>query len=156
MYGQFNSVSILFGMGRHKIYARCLFVEATLTVVGLMVLLPRFGLWGAAWLAAVLMIINRAVIVCILAARELEINPVEYALRIYAVPTALGAAAFLFLLVLKRAWIPGRTWGQAAVAAALMGIPYAALVYRFCLAEHHREMVRHKLYSLIKKALPAH
>jgi len=145
MFGQFNSISILFGMGRHKIYARCLLAEAVLTVVGMMYVLPRFGLWGGACFAASLMVANRAIVACLLAAHELEVNPLEYAARIYAVPTALGAAALLFLLALKRTWIPGHTWGQAIGAGLLMIVPYTALVYRFCLAEHHREMIRDKL-----------
>jgi O-antigen/teichoic acid export membrane protein len=150
MFGQFNSISILFGMGRHKVYARCLLVEAILTVAGMMVVLPRFGLWGGAWLVSSLMVVNRTIVVCLLAARELEINPLQYAVRIYTMPAALGTGALLFLLALKRTWIPGRTWGQALLAGLLMGIPYAALVYRFCLAGHHREMVRDKVRALFK------
>ena len=148
MLGQFNSVSILFGMGRHQAYARCLLAEAIFTVAGMMVVLPRFGLWGGAWVVAVLMVVNRAVVVCVLAARELGINPFEYAARIYAIPTALGMAAFLFLVVLKRTCIAGRTWGQAILAGLLMTIPYLALTYRFCLAGHHRELVRGRLRAL--------
>lgn len=153
MYGQFNSVSILFGMGRHKVYARCLLVEAILTVAGMMYLLPRYGLWGAAWLAAVLMFVNRAVIVCILAARELEVNPFVYAARIYSIPMSLGAGAVALLTVLKRTWIPGQSWRQAIAAGVLMGIPYTALAYRFCLAGHHREMLREKVRALWWRAI---
>jgi O-antigen/teichoic acid export membrane protein len=155
MFGQFNSVSILFGMARHQTYARCLLGEAILTVVGMMFVLPRYGLWGGVWLVAILMLVNRAVIVCLLASRELEINPLEYAARIYTVPTLLGAGATLFLLALKRTWIPGRTWGQAFLAVVLMAIPYTLLVYRFCLVEHHREMVRNKLRSILRMPQPA-
>jgi O-antigen/teichoic acid export membrane protein len=153
MHGQYNSVSILFGMGRHKIYARCLFVEAILTVAGMMFLLPRYGLWGGAWLVASLMVVNRSIIVCLLTAWELEINPFEYAARIYSIPMALGAAALLFLMALKRTWIPGNNWRQAILAALLMGIPYAALAYRFCLAGHHRELLRGKVRSVVAKVL---
>ena len=153
MYGQFNSVSILFGMGRHKGYARCLFVEAILTVVGMMILLPRYGLWGAAWLATVLMFVNRAVIVCLLASRELAINPLVYAARIYTAPTVLGAAAVVFLTALKRAWLPGQNWRQTILAGLLMGIPYTALAYRFCLAGHHRQMIQYKVRGLLAKTL---
>ncbi len=154
MFGQFNSVSILFGMGRHKTYARCLFGEAILTVAGMMIVLPRYGLWGAAWLVALLMVLNRAVLVCLLAARELDINPIEYAARIYSMPSALGAGAFLFLLALKRTWLPGRNWGQSILAGFLMAIPYTALVYRFCLTDYHREMVRSKLRALRNRHRP--
>jgi O-antigen/teichoic acid export membrane protein len=152
MFGQFNSVSILFGMGRHKTYSRFLLAESVLTALGLMVVLPRYGLWGGAWVVSLLMLLNRAVLVCLLASRELGINALEYAARIYAMPTTLGTGGFLLLMALKRSWIPGRTWGQVILAAALMGIPYALLTYRFVLAGHHREMVRGKALSLLGAA----
>ena len=152
MFGQFNSVSILFGMGRHKTYSWFLLAESLLTALGLMVVLPRYGLWGGAWLVSLLMLLNRAVLVCLLASRELGINALEYAARIYTMPTALGTGAFLLLMALKRSWIPGRTWGQVVLAAMLMGIPYALLTYRFSLAGHHREMVRGKALSLLAAA----
>jgi hypothetical protein len=125
-------------------------MEAILTVLGMMILLPRFGLWGGAWLVATLMVINRAVIVCLLASRELEVNPVKYALQIYALPTAFGTAAFLFLLAIKRAGIAGHNWREIISAGLLMGIPYVALVYRFCLAGHHRELIRDRVLALVR------
>ena len=143
--GQFNSVSILFGMGRHKIYSRCLLAEAVITAVGMAFVLPRYGLYGGAILAASTMIANRTIVVCFLVCRELKIGFFGYAAKIYLLPVSIAAAATVFLLWLKRVWLPGRTWGQIALAAALMLIPYAALTFRFCLAGHHRDFVRSRL-----------
>ena len=53
MAGQFNSSSILFGLGIHKRYAHGLMVEAALMVAGLLVVVPLWGIEGAAWLTAI-------------------------------------------------------------------------------------------------------
>src|SRR5262249_37956037 len=46
---QFNSSSLLFGVGRHGGYARGLMVEAVVYVLALYWAVPRFGILGAAW-----------------------------------------------------------------------------------------------------------
>jgi O-antigen/teichoic acid export membrane protein len=138
--GQFNSVSILFGMGRHKIYSRCLLAEALITAGGMALVLPRYGLYGGAILAASAMIANRTIIAGFLVCRELKIGFLSYAAKIYALPVSIGTGVTVFLYWIKRLWIPGRTWGQISLAATLMLIPYAAVTFRFCLAEHHREL----------------
>ncbi len=143
--GQFNSVSILFGMGRHKIYSRCLLAEALITAGGMAIVLPRYGLYGAALLAASMMILNRTFGVCFLVCRELKTNFFSYAAKIYALPVLFAAAATVFLFQLKRLWIPGRNWFQIVLAGVLMLIPYGALTFRFCLAEHHREVILNRL-----------
>jgi O-antigen/teichoic acid export membrane protein len=56
---QFNSASILFGLGRHQAYSKTLLAEAILSIVGMILVLPRFGLLGAAWLTNGLMALNR-------------------------------------------------------------------------------------------------
>lgn len=139
--GQFNSVSILFGMGRHKVYSRCLLAEALITAGGMAFVLPRFGLYGGAILAAGMMIINRTFVVLFLVCRELKIGFLSYASRIYLVPAAIAAGATVFLFWVKRLWLPGRTWGQLLLAVTLMMIPYVVLSFRFCLAPHHRDLL---------------
>src|SRR5215475_8583192 len=52
---QFNSSSLLFGVGRHGGYARALVVEAIVYVAALYLVVPRFGIVGAAWCSAALM-----------------------------------------------------------------------------------------------------
>ncbi len=149
--GQFNSVSILFGMGRHKTYSRCLLAEALFTAGGMAFVLPRYGLYGGAILAASAMVVNRTIIAGILVCRELKIGVIGYAAKIYALPVAIATGVTVFLYWIKRLWIPGRSWGQISLAAALMLIPYAALTFRFCLAQHHREVLWNSLPFLRHK-----
>ena len=89
--GQFNSVSILFGMGRHKIYSRCLLAEALITAGGMAFVLPRYGLYGGAVFAASTMILNRMVVACFLVCRELKIGIAGYLTEIYALPALIAA-----------------------------------------------------------------
>lgn len=143
--GQCNSVSILFGLGRHKTYSRCLLAEALITAAGLAYVLPRYGLYGGAILAASTMILDRMFVVCFLLCRELKISFFGYLAKIYTMPVSIAAACTLFLFWLQRTEIPGRTWGQVILASILMMIPYAALSFRLCLAEHHRQFLLNKL-----------
>lgn len=143
--GQCNSVSILFGLGRHKTYSRCLLAEGLITAAGMVYVLPRYGLYGGAILAAATMILDRTIVVAFLVCRELKIGFFGYLAKIYTVPLLIAAACTLFVLWLKHAAIPGRTWGQVILASVLMMIPYTALTFRLCLAEHHRQFFWNKL-----------
>ncbi|MEP6715535.1 MAG: oligosaccharide flippase family protein [Terriglobia bacterium] len=153
--GQTNSVSILFGMGRHKLYSRLLLLEAGLTVAGLTLVLGPYGLYGAAWVIATLMTINRGIVLCCLVSNVLGINPLRYAARIYATPAALGAMAWVFMTVLRTRFIPGRTVPELLLAGTLMMLLYGPLAFRFCVAPHHREKA-FKVARMSASAVLAH
>jgi O-antigen/teichoic acid export membrane protein len=146
--GQFNSSSVLFGIGRHKWYARLLMVEALLVLAGLILVLPRFGLYGLAWVISTGMLLNRGVAVCVLTARELGVSAVRYAMRICGAPLANGAAAVALLFWLKAHSLPGRTWFELTLAGFCMAALYGALSFRFCLEPAHRDLIWRKLKSL--------
>jgi hypothetical protein len=105
------------------------------------VALPRWGLYGAVWITSVCMALNRGVAVCMLASRELGIHPLRYALRIYGPPLANCAVVMAWLWTVRSYWLPGRNWGELIAAALLMLAPYAALTWRFSVAEEHRTAV---------------
>lgn len=147
--GQFNSVAVLFGMGRHKIYSRFLFAEAVITLAGMWFVLPRFGLYGGAIVAGIAMVANRTIVACILVSRELKISAARYAARIYLGPVSICCAVTLLLWFIKKFWLPGRNWPQIALAATLMIIPYLLLTFRYCLAEHHRDFLKGKALGLL-------
>ncbi len=148
--GQFNSVSILFGMGRHKIWSRTLLAEGLVTACGLWFVLPRFGLYGGALLAGSAMILNRSIMACILVSHELKISAARYASRIYLPPLSISAGVTLFLYGLRKSWLPGHSWGQIALASGLMMIPYCLLVIQYCLAEHHRDLLKSQALRLLR------
>lgn len=141
---QLNSVSILFGIGRHQAYSRFLLTEAILSFIGLVVVLPRLGLIGAAWLTNILMALNRGLIACILLCRELDVSFWRYAARIYVRPCLLGAAGFAFLLFLKRTALPGNSWRELILAGLALGIPYVAAAFAVCVSAEHRQLIIRK------------
>jgi O-antigen/teichoic acid export membrane protein len=139
--GQFNSASILFGIGRHKLYARLLIAEAVVVLAAVAAVLPRGGLYGAVWVTSMCMMVSRGVALCTLASRELGIHPLRYAARIYGAPLGNCAAAMVLLWALRLRWLPGRNWGELIAASLLMLALYGALTWRFSLAAEHRAMV---------------
>jgi O-antigen/teichoic acid export membrane protein len=146
--GQFNSVSILFGMGRHRIYSRFLLAEALITAGGMWYVLPHFGLYGGAILAGSAMIANRSIAACILVSRELKISAASYAAKIYLGPFSIAAAVTTLLYFIRKFWLPGRSWAQIALASTLAMIPYLLLTFQYCLAGHHRDFLKSKVLRL--------
>jgi O-antigen/teichoic acid export membrane protein len=147
--GQFNSISILFGIGRHRNYVRCLLAESILVVAGLAITLPRFGLAGAAWTVTILMSLNRAAVVAVLISHELHLNALDYVARIYVRPLLIGTASWLTLLLIRQNLLLGRTWPELIAAGCLMMIPYTLLSYALCLRSDHRLKIKTKLLSLL-------
>lgn len=113
--------------------------ESLLVVAGLFVILPRYGLAGAAWLLATLMALDRGVLVAVFLCRELKINPLVYMAQIYIRPVALGALMTLVLWLLRSSWLPGDTWLQVGAALGIAGSLYAGLAAGLVLTPKHRE-----------------
>jgi O-antigen/teichoic acid export membrane protein len=139
--GQFNSASILHGLGRHQTYVRFMLVESLLAVGGLFLVVPRFGLAGAGWVLATLMALDRGVLVGVLFCREIEVNPFTYMVQIYTRPVALGAAMALALWLLRTSWLPGDSWLQVGSALLIAGSLYTALAAALVLTPQHREQL---------------
>ena len=139
--GQSNSVSILFGMGTHKIYARSLLAEAILVILGAVYAVPRYGLAGAAVVTSVLMLANRGILCGCLLARELKVSPLGYMARIYVGPLAAAAVSMGALFWVKWHWLPGRTWREIAVAGAILCVLYGVLAFRLSLTPEHRARI---------------
>jgi O-antigen/teichoic acid export membrane protein len=137
--GQFNSASILHGLGRHQTYVRFMLGESLLVVAGLFLILPRYGLEGAAWVLSTLMAVDRGILVAVIFCREIKINPLVYMAEIYTRPVALGALMTLVLWLLRSSWLPGDTWLQVGGALAIAGSLYAGLAASLVLTPKHRE-----------------
>jgi O-antigen/teichoic acid export membrane protein len=150
MAGQTNSVSILFGMGQHKISARFQVAEAIAATVGGALVLPRWGLYGLVWVRSICMFANRGVALCVLTAKQLEIHPLVYAWRIYGVPLAISAFVCAAEYWFKLKVAPGRSWLEIAIGTAFMGLLYVPLSWRFAILPHHREMLVDQVRRLLR------
>lgn len=145
--GQFNSVSILFGIGEQKTYVRLLLAEAVSTIAILAFTLPRFGLVAAGWTVAVMMTLNRCFVVAWLTAPTLGLHPLRYLQQIYTRPLLLGGVMLGLLVALKRAGLSGATWLEFLTASSAAGLLYVGLAYLLILEPAHRDQVRRQIRS---------
>jgi O-antigen/teichoic acid export membrane protein len=137
--GQHNSVSVLFGIGRHQVYSTCLLLEAIVTALLYAATLPRFGLMGAACASAAMMTLNRGAVACILLSRELGISASGYAASIYGRPLAVAGICWVAAWLVKTV-LPGHTWPQLIAGASVIGALYLPLAFAFCLQPEHRTL----------------
>lgn len=141
--GQFNSSSILYGTGQHRKLARAWLAEAVFTVAGIAVALSFFGLYGAAWVLALGMALNRSVFVCWFFARKMNISAARYALDV-AKPV-LPAAISLVVMGSLKTWVwPGTSWGQMFLAVAVSNSLYLVIGYFFLLDAGLRALLHSK------------
>jgi len=137
---QFNSSSLLFGVGSHGGYARGLVVEAICYIGALAVVVPRYGITGAAWVSAVMMLAVRGVYTPWLVSQALETSFVSYMWGIYVRPLLAGVPVVAVGWALKHSFLPGQTWTELIAAGAVCGAIYAAIAVFTCIAPQHRAL----------------
>jgi O-antigen/teichoic acid export membrane protein len=151
---QFNSSSLLFGVGRHGGYARALVVEAAAYLGSLIWVVPRYGIWGAAWATAGLMILVRGLYTPWLVSQALECSFTRYMAGIYIRPLLTAIPAIVLAFGLKRTILPGRSWPELIAAAALTAGIYMAVAMFACIAPHHRALFVGRIPLLGRHLVP--
>jgi len=136
--GQYNSGSALYGMARHNLMARGLLVESVAGAVGLALVLPHYGLMGAAWTVGVLSVMNRGMFVAWLTCRALHESFLGFVSGIYLRPILTCLPVLALLYAVKAAGIQGTTWPQLISLAVLTGTLYYALSFFTCVTREHR------------------
>jgi O-antigen/teichoic acid export membrane protein len=144
MAGQYNSSSILFGMGRHQTYARALLVESLVLLGSLALVVPRFGVIGAACVIATLMILNRCLVTAFLISRELKVGYVWFLASVYQ-PLIAAVPVGLLAYALHVTVLPGKNWPQLILAGAFIFVCYAPLAFFFSVQPEHRQMFLAKI-----------
>ncbi|MGH9722337.1 MAG: oligosaccharide flippase family protein [Bryobacteraceae bacterium] len=139
--GQFNSSAILFGLATHQRYAYALMVEATLNVAGLWLAIPRFGILGAAWVSASLMVLVRGLYTPWLVCQSLEASFAGYMRDIYLRPFATALPVWAIAAAVKWRWLPGRNWTEVIAGGALVAGLYLGLAFWTCFEPEHRRML---------------
>lgn len=139
--GQFSSAMFLQGLGRHQRYARGLLVEAAAVVTTLWFVVPRYGVMGAAVVAAIAMILNRGVFTPWLVSREMGFSFPRYMNSIYTYPVLTGVPVALFAYWMRVTILPGATWVQLFAAATLIASMYYPLAFFVCVPRHHRALL---------------
>jgi len=142
LVGQVNSASILYGLGRHPGYARGLLVEAVLSVSALVYVIPRYGILGAATVAATLMILNRGIYTPWYLCRVLHFPFRLFMAGIYARPSLIALPLIAVTYALKKFVLPGRNLLEIAAASAIAGCLAWASGFFISLETEHREIFR--------------
>jgi O-antigen/teichoic acid export membrane protein len=152
--GQFNSSSLLFGVNAHGKYARALVIEAALYVGALVYVVPRYGILGAAWTAAVLMIAVRGLYTPWLVSRALDTSFISYMRGIYVRPLLTGVPVVALSWLMKNTVLPGRTWPELIIAGAICASVYFAIATFACIAPHHRALFFSRIPVLGPRLVP--
>jgi O-antigen/teichoic acid export membrane protein len=151
---QYNSSSLLYGVGRHGGYARGLVVEAVLYVAALAFVVPRYGIVGAAWATAALMIAGRGIYTPWLVAQALDYSWFSYMNGIYVRPLLAGIPALALEWALKSSVLPGKTWPELVAAGCISGLVYAAVAFFVCVAPNHRQIFLSRIPVLGPRLIP--
>jgi O-antigen/teichoic acid export membrane protein len=141
--GQNNSISILYGMGRHQRYARALVAEAILTLGGIALVVKPFGIVGVAWVVSSMMLLNRGLFTAWLLSREVGINYFRFLGAVYQ-PLLMAAPVVALLYALRFTILPGRNLPQlilAGIIAVTCYVPVAVMTLR----PDHRALLAAKI-----------
>jgi hypothetical protein len=115
---QFISSSILMAAARYSRYSTSLLIEAVIAVAGVAVVLPVYGLTGAAVVVSSAMFLNRCLNLTQIFCREFDVAISTHLRRTLMVPLALGAADVALLWGVRRTLLPGNSFAQLLVAGA--------------------------------------
>jgi O-antigen/teichoic acid export membrane protein len=149
---QFNSSSILYGLGKHHGYAYSQMVEAAFCVAGLCWAIPRYGILGAAWVVSVLLLANRGFVLSLLLCRAIHFNVGKYLAGIYAGPLAAALPTLLLSFWIQRKYLHANSWRQVIEGGALVAAIFYAIAYFICLEPHHRAMPIKWLRTRLQRA----
>ncbi len=137
---QFNSSSILYGLGKHQKFAYSQMAEAALFLAGLWWAIPRYGILGAAAVSSGLMVANRGLFLSALLCRAIHFNWGKYLAGIYIAPALTAVPVYFAAAWIREHWIPGRNYFQLAAAGLMIAGMYYAIAFFTCLEPGHRSL----------------
>ena len=149
--GQFNSTSMLYGLSRHDRMAKGLLLEALLSIVGIWLVLPHYGILGVAWVVGMLSVLNRGLYVPWLVCRALDSSFLGYMWGIYLRPFLTGVPVLLLIHFIKAAGVLGQTWPQLILMGGLTAICFFLPAFFTCATREHRKLM---LDSVVGRLFP--
>jgi O-antigen/teichoic acid export membrane protein len=137
--GQFISASVLMGVARYGRYATTLLAEAVMSVILMIILLPRFGLAAATAGIATSMVISRCLVLSKLFCTEFGVSQSGYLANIFTRPLLLvGISVGALSLCQEYLW-PGVTWSQLIAVGVIFAAVYALAAGYFVVSAEHRQ-----------------
>jgi len=152
---QFNSSSILYGMAKHGPFAISLLAESGLSLIGMVLALPHYGIFGAACVCSGLALINRGFITPFLVCRALPYNYFRYMGSIYVRPLLCVVPVIGLAILFRWSWLPGETILQLIVAGVLLTATSLLLSLVFCVEPEHRALLWSALRQRLGKESPS-
>ena len=139
--GQFSSSTILFGLGKHRGYAWGLVAEAVCNLAAMIIVVPRYGILGAAVSATCLTVAIRGVYTPWLLCRVFGCRLPEYLGSIFVRPL-LTAVPVMALAYASKRWLwAGNNWAELLASAVLVGGLYLGTACFTCLEGEHRRVL---------------
>jgi len=126
---QFNSGAVLMGQAKLRTYAWSLVAEVVLMIVVSLIVAPRYGAYGVAWVVAVSFTSIRGAFLAVLLCRANGFSIVDYLRAIYARPLAAAVPVVLMAAALRLTVLPGRNWFELLTSAGLVAGSYLALAF---------------------------
>jgi O-antigen/teichoic acid export membrane protein len=125
--GQYNAAATLLGQGKHARYAYSLVAEVIASTTALFVVVPQYGIVGAAWVMAIVVTLNRCVYLAWLLCRVNRFPLRDYLVQIYVRPLLTAVPIVLLAFVMHGTLLPGNSWFELIPAAALIAFTYLGL-----------------------------
>ncbi|HJT87172.1 MAG TPA: oligosaccharide flippase family protein [Bryobacteraceae bacterium] len=138
---QYNSSSVLYGLGEHESLARAVLVEAILSLAGLWYVVPRYGLMAAACIVSGLMIISRGFYVPHAVSRHVGMSYAAYLHQIYTRPLLIAVPVGAGMWLLNHLAGEPATWTAVLGGGAATAGAYYALAFFHGLERPHRDML---------------
>jgi O-antigen/teichoic acid export membrane protein len=138
--GQYNAGAVLLGQAKHAPYAWGIVAEVVLTVCALLLVIPKYGVLGAAWVVTLAILLLRGVYLAFLICRVNGFSLIAYVRAIYARPLLVAMPVAAGAVVLNRL-LPGRTWPELVFAGAAIAVAYYTIAFFVILERDHRESI---------------
>jgi O-antigen/teichoic acid export membrane protein len=153
--GQFSAGMMMLGMGKHQRYARALVIETVLSLIFLTLVIPRYGIVGAAWVLAILMIAMRGIYTSYIASETVGMPMLSYVQRIYLWPilTAIPVGGLSWLL--RATILPGANWLQIGLHGVILAVAYYLIAVFTCTDSEHRQLLFHTVSNRVRRLLPS-
>jgi hypothetical protein len=110
----------------------------------LALVVPRFGVIGAACVISTLMILNRCLFTAFLISRELKVGYGWFLASVYQ-PLIAAVPVGLLAYALHVTVLPGKNWPQLILAGLIIFVCYAPLAFFFSIQPEHRQMFLAKI-----------
>ena len=128
-------------MAKHPVYSKALIAEGLVNVGAMAVVLPRFGILGAAWVVCSTAILNRGLFTPFLLCQYLELNWAKFMASIYVKPTLLGVPTALLAYGLRSYGITGRNWVELLGLLGILTAQYYVVYFFAGVGREHQMMI---------------